>query len=69
MHISEQTQSLVSYSVAGCGAGIAQCIDAATGPAESLTILFACAVVFIRMLYDGTRFVRYLKKKKGKSDD
>lgn len=63
-HSHEDVQSVISYGSAGLGAGAVWSLEAVAGYAESVTLILACAVVFIRLVYDLTRFVRYLRKGK-----
>ena len=64
----ETALSALSYGTAGGTAALAAYLDAMAGVAESITILLACAVVAVRLLYDATRYVRYLKDKDKKND-
>lgn len=59
----ETVQSVLSYGAAGAGSATALTLDAMAGVAESVTILLACAVVAVRLVYDVTRYFRYIKKK------
>lgn len=65
----ETVQSAVSYSTAGGTAAAAAYLDSMAGVAESITILLACAVVAVRLLYDATRYIRYLKDKEKDRND
>jgi hypothetical protein len=60
----ETMQSAISYGSAGLGSATALTLDSIAGVAESVTILLACAVVAVRLVYDVTRYIRYLKEKK-----
>ena len=57
----ETSSSLVSYGVGIGSITIAQTIDTA----HSLTIIFGCLIVSIRLIHDAVRLYRYLKKKNG----
>lgn len=64
MHHSHDTaQSVLSYGSAGASSVAVVSLESMAGVAEQLTLLMACAVVAIRLVYDVTRYIRYLKDK------
>jgi len=66
-HINETAQSVISYGAAGLSSAAAATLDNVAGIAEQVTIILACVVVVVRLIYDTTRLVRYLKSRdKGK---
>lgn len=59
----EQLDSAIAYGTAGGGAALVSSLDVIAGPAASLTIVLSCVVVIVRLVYDVTRLVRYLRDK------
>jgi uncharacterized MAPEG superfamily protein len=59
----ETAQSMLSYGAAGSGLALATWVEHAAGVAQSVTIVLACLVVVVRLVYDTTRLIRYLKDK------
>lgn len=63
-HSHETAQSVLSYGAAGATSVTALTLDSMAGVAESVTILLACAVVAVRLVYDVTRYIRYIHVEK-----
>ena len=68
MHTTnEGVQSVISYGSAATAGASVFTLDAVAGVAESVTIILACLAVAVRLVYDVTRYIRYVRKKeKGK---
>lgn len=62
-HNSETVQSIVSYGSAGVSSAAVISLETVAGVAEQVTLILACAVVAVRLVYDVTRYIRYLKTK------
>ena len=62
-HTHEAAQSAVSYGAAGVSSVAVVSLETAAGVAEQVTLILACAVVAVRLVYDVTRYVRLLTNK------
>jgi len=62
---SEIVQSVQSYAIGSGGVMLASLVHIADY-AQALAIILGCVVVTVRLVHDGLRLIRYIKK--GKED-
>lgn len=61
MHITENTQSALSYGTA-IGGAVATQVQDAPMDVETITLYLAGALALVRLIHDGLRLVKYLQK-------
>lgn len=58
---NETTESAISYGI-GCGTALLGWVCEISDFFTALAVLFGCLIAFVRLVHDGVRLVRFIKK-------